>query len=158
MEPAGTGRLIVCLRNPKDVLTSLHFFRGEAKDGWRGNEHGLQGPRCGIQVLVFQPARGRVFSSVQLSAFVPTAFAALSSRGALNALHDTGVARCLHTAGPGSLPRFCSPQCPNAYGSVFEWMLATERAIAPLAASGRVLVVYYEVRGAAAGRRARLVF
>ena len=82
MEPAGTGRLIVCLRNPKDVLTSLHFFRGEAKDGWRGNEHGLQGPRCGIQVLVFQPARGRVFSSVQLSAFVPTAFAALSSRGA----------------------------------------------------------------------------
>lgn len=85
MEPAGTGRLIVCLRNPKDVLTSLHFFRGEAKDGWRGNEHG-----------------------------------------------------------PGSLPRFCSPQCPNAYGSVFEWMLATERAIAPLAASGRVLVVYYE--------------
>ncbi|EOD22232.1 hypothetical protein EMIHUDRAFT_463686 [Emiliania huxleyi CCMP1516] len=88
MEPAGTGRLIVCLRNPKDVLTSLHFFRGEAKDGWRGNEHGLQGP--------------------------------------------------------GSLPRFCSPQCPNAYGSVFEWMLATERAIAPLAASGRVLVVYYE--------------
>ena len=91
MEPAGTGRLIVCLRNPKDVLTSLHFFRGEAKDGWRGNEHGLQGPRCGIQVLVFQPARGRVFSRVQLSAFVPTAFAALSSRGALNALHDTGV-------------------------------------------------------------------
>lgn len=158
MGPAGTGRLIVCLRNPKDVLTSLHFFRGEAKDGWRGNEHGLQGPRCGIQVLVFQPARGRVFSRVQLSAFVPTAFAALSSRGALNALHDTGVARCLHTAGPGSLPRFCSPQCPNAYGSVFEWMLATERAIAPLAASGRVLVVYYEVRGAAAGRRARLVF
>ena len=40
MEPAGTGRLIVCLRNPKDVLTSLHFFRGEAKDGWLGNEHG----------------------------------------------------------------------------------------------------------------------
>lgn len=40
MDPAGTGRLVVCLRNPKDVLTSLHFFRGEAKDGWFGNEHG----------------------------------------------------------------------------------------------------------------------
>ena len=41
MDPvAGQGRLVVCLRNPKDVLTSLHFFRGEAKDGWLGNEHG----------------------------------------------------------------------------------------------------------------------
>ena len=28
------------LRNLKDVLTSLHFFNGEAKDGWLGNEHG----------------------------------------------------------------------------------------------------------------------
>ena len=41
MDPqGGAGRLIVVLRNPKDVCTSLHFFRGEAKDGWLGNEHG----------------------------------------------------------------------------------------------------------------------
>ena len=37
---SGKGRLIVVVRNLKDVLASLHFFRGEAKDGWRGNEHG----------------------------------------------------------------------------------------------------------------------
>eukprot|EP00419_Tripos_fusus_P076260 CAMPEP_0172902874 /NCGR_PEP_ID=MMETSP1075-20121228/169295_1 /TAXON_ID=2916 /ORGANISM="Ceratium fusus, Strain PA161109" /LENGTH=645 /DNA_ID=CAMNT_0013759563 /DNA_START=45 /DNA_END=1982 /DNA_ORIENTATION=+ len=36
----GTGKLIVVLRNLKDVLASLHFFQGEAKDGWHGNEHG----------------------------------------------------------------------------------------------------------------------
>jgi putative glutathione S-transferase len=36
----GRGRLILVLRNLKDVLCSLHFFRGEAKDGWAGNEHG----------------------------------------------------------------------------------------------------------------------
>lgn len=34
------GRLVYVLRNPKDVLNSLHYFRGEAKDGWLGNEHG----------------------------------------------------------------------------------------------------------------------
>lgn len=34
------GRLIVVLRNLKDVCVSLHFFRGEPKDGWLGNEHG----------------------------------------------------------------------------------------------------------------------
>lgn len=39
-EKEGKGRLIVVLRNLKDVLTSLHFFNGEAKDGWLGNEHG----------------------------------------------------------------------------------------------------------------------
>ena len=38
--PDGRGRLVVVLRNLKDTLTSLHFFRGEAKDGWLGNEHG----------------------------------------------------------------------------------------------------------------------
>ena len=85
MDPDGKGRLVVCLRNPKDVLTSLHFFRGEAKDGWLGNEHG-----------------------------------------------------------PGSLARFCSPNTPNAYGNVFRWMLETERTIAPLVASGRCHVVYFE--------------
>ena len=37
---AGRGRLVLVLRNLKDVLASLHFFRGEAKDGWLGNEHG----------------------------------------------------------------------------------------------------------------------
>jgi len=36
----GTGRLVIVLRNLKDVLVSLHFFNGEAKDGWLGNEHG----------------------------------------------------------------------------------------------------------------------
>ena len=36
----GKGRLIIVLRNLKDVLVSLHFFRGEAKDGWLGNKHG----------------------------------------------------------------------------------------------------------------------
>lgn len=40
LAPDGQGRLIIMLRNLKDVLTSLHFFRGEAKDGWLGNEHG----------------------------------------------------------------------------------------------------------------------
>ena len=40
LTPTGSGKLVVVLRNVKDVLTSLHFFRGEAKDGWLGNEHG----------------------------------------------------------------------------------------------------------------------
>lgn len=35
-----TGRLVYVTRNPKDCLNSLHYFRGEAKDGWTGNEHG----------------------------------------------------------------------------------------------------------------------
>ena len=39
-DPHGHGRLIIVLRNLKDTATSLHFFRGEAKDGWLGNEHG----------------------------------------------------------------------------------------------------------------------
>jgi len=37
---SGSGRLVIVLRNLKDVMVSLHFFRGEAKDGWHGNEHG----------------------------------------------------------------------------------------------------------------------
>mmetsp|Transcript_32006 Transcript_32006/g.47766 ORF Transcript_32006/g.47766 Transcript_32006/m.47766 type:complete len:318 (-) Transcript_32006:1026-1979(-) len=36
----GKGKLIVVLRNLKDVMASLHFFNGEAKDGWLGNEYG----------------------------------------------------------------------------------------------------------------------
>jgi hypothetical protein len=36
----GKGRLIILLRNLKDVLVSNHFFWGEPKDGWLGNEHG----------------------------------------------------------------------------------------------------------------------
>lgn len=39
-EPNGRGRLVVAVRNLKDVLVSNHFFRGEPKDGWLGNEHG----------------------------------------------------------------------------------------------------------------------
>ena len=30
----GKGRLVIVLRNFKDVMVSLHFFRGLAKDGW----------------------------------------------------------------------------------------------------------------------------
>jgi len=36
----GTGRVIYVTRNLNDTMVSLHFFRGEAKDGWEGNEHG----------------------------------------------------------------------------------------------------------------------
>ena len=39
-KPDGKGRLICVVRNMKDTLCSLHFFRGEPKDGWLGNEHG----------------------------------------------------------------------------------------------------------------------
>jgi len=34
------GRLVYVIRNPKDCLNSLHYFRGVAKDGWSGNENG----------------------------------------------------------------------------------------------------------------------
>lgn len=37
---ASRGRLVYVLRNPKDCLNSLHYFRGESKDGWLGNEFG----------------------------------------------------------------------------------------------------------------------
>jgi hypothetical protein len=40
VDPSGKGRLLIVLRNLKDTLASLHFFKGEAKDGWMGNEHG----------------------------------------------------------------------------------------------------------------------
>ena len=40
LAPDGKGRLVIVLRNMKDTLTSLHFFRGEPKDGWLGNEEG----------------------------------------------------------------------------------------------------------------------
>eukprot|EP01062_Namystynia_karyoxenos_P028208 TRINITY_DN21414_c0_g3_i2.p1 TRINITY_DN21414_c0_g3~~TRINITY_DN21414_c0_g3_i2.p1 ORF type:complete len:1491 (+),score=369.84 TRINITY_DN21414_c0_g3_i2:86-4474(+) len=36
----GSGRLVYVTRNPKDTMCSLHYFRGEPKDGWHGNEHG----------------------------------------------------------------------------------------------------------------------
>lgn len=39
--PNGKGKLVVAVRNLKDVLVSTHFFRGEPKDGWLGNEHGV---------------------------------------------------------------------------------------------------------------------
>mmetsp|Transcript_42008 Transcript_42008/g.121804 ORF Transcript_42008/g.121804 Transcript_42008/m.121804 type:complete len:352 (-) Transcript_42008:292-1347(-) len=37
---ARRGRVVYVLRNPKDCLNSLHYFRGAAKDDWLGNEHG----------------------------------------------------------------------------------------------------------------------
>ena len=40
LAPTGSGKLVVVLRNVKDVLSSLHFFRGVPKDDWLGNEHG----------------------------------------------------------------------------------------------------------------------
>ena len=81
--PDGKGRLVVVLRNLKDVLASLHYFRGEPKDGWLGNEHG-----------------------------------------------------------PGSLARFLDPECPNAYGSVFDFVRGHDALAKRLGA--RVHVVYYE--------------
>ena len=39
-QDGGKGRLVIVLRNLKDVMASLHFFRGEPKDGWLGNEFG----------------------------------------------------------------------------------------------------------------------
>ena len=85
LAPDGKGRLIIVLRNLKDTLTSLHFFQGEAKDGWLGNEHG-----------------------------------------------------------PGSLARFIDADCPNAYGSPFDFVRHGDAAVAALQPSGRVLAVYYE--------------
>ena len=34
------GHLIVVVRNLKDELVSLHYFRGVPEDGWYGNEQG----------------------------------------------------------------------------------------------------------------------
>ena len=39
-DPNGRGRLVIVARNLKDALASLHFFHGEAADGWLGNEKG----------------------------------------------------------------------------------------------------------------------
>ena len=79
----GHGRLVVVMRNLKDVLASLHFFRGEPKDGWLGNEHG-----------------------------------------------------------PGSLARFLAPDCPNAFGSAFDFVRGHDALVKRL--GPRAHVVYYE--------------
>jgi len=34
------GKVVIVVRNLKDVLVSLHHFRGVPKDDWLGNEHG----------------------------------------------------------------------------------------------------------------------
>uniref|UniRef100_A0A061RVB2 Sulfotransferase n=1 Tax=Tetraselmis sp. GSL018 TaxID=582737 RepID=A0A061RVB2_9CHLO len=34
------GRIIYVMRNPKDAYLSLHYFKGEPRDGFMGNEHG----------------------------------------------------------------------------------------------------------------------
>ena len=31
-----TGKLVLVMRNVKDMLVSLHFFKGVAKDEWHG--------------------------------------------------------------------------------------------------------------------------
>mmetsp|Transcript_18926 Transcript_18926/g.26045 ORF Transcript_18926/g.26045 Transcript_18926/m.26045 type:complete len:307 (-) Transcript_18926:376-1296(-) len=80
----GKGRLIICLRNVKDVMASLHFFKGEAKDGWLGNEHGI-----------------------------------------------------------GSFNRFIAEDCPNGFGSYFDWIKDSDDVVQMLQ-SKRVLVLYYE--------------
>ena len=61
---------MLVLRNVKDILASLHFFNGEAKDGWHGNEHG-----------------------------------------------------------PGSLARYIAADCPNAYGSAFDVIVAFDKLV-----------------------------
>jgi len=38
--PDGTGRLVLVMRNLKDMLASMYFFMGVAKDGWTGNDNG----------------------------------------------------------------------------------------------------------------------
>jgi putative glutathione S-transferase len=93
-EKEGKGRLIIVLRNLKDVMCSLHFFNGEAKDGWLGNEHG-----------------------------------------------------------PGSFHRFIADDCPNAYGSCFDWTAGQDQVVSylqeqaaksKLYSKQRVLVIYFE--------------
>ena len=84
------------LRNLKDVLASLHYFRGEPKDGWLGNEHG-----------------------------------------------------------PGSLARFLAPDCPNAFGSAFDFVRGHDALVKRL--GPRAHVVYYEeLQHDAAGGMQRL--
>jgi len=83
--PQGKGKVVIVLRNLKDVLTSLHFFMGEAKDSWLGNEHG-----------------------------------------------------------PGSFNRFIATDCPNAYGSPFDWVKQQQAVVDALEGTGRVKVVYFE--------------
>jgi len=78
------GRMVYVLRNPKDAMTSLHFFLGVAKDDWLGNEHG-----------------------------------------------------------PGSFNRFLAKDCPNAFGSFFDYVEEMDRFITEIG-EGRAIVVYYE--------------
>ena len=81
----GAGRLIIMVRNLKDTMCSLHYFRGEPKDGWLGNEHGC-----------------------------------------------------------GTFERFLSPDCTNAYGSIFYWLKQNDQVAQALAPSQRVIVMCYE--------------
>lgn len=88
----GKGRLVIVLRNLKDVMVSNHYFMGEAKDGWLGNEHG-----------------------------------------------------------PGTFNRFIADDCPNAFGSPFDWTADQDKVVTFLQEQAakhckkeRVLVVYYE--------------
>ncbi|KAL7472837.1 hypothetical protein ACHAXS_013235 [Conticribra weissflogii] len=64
----GKGRLIVVVRNLKDTLTSLHFFRGEPKDGWDGNEHGPGSFRRFIDLQSCPNAYGDSFNWIKHSA------------------------------------------------------------------------------------------
>ena len=64
----GKGRLIVVLRNLKDTLASLHFFRGTPKDGWYGNEHGPGSFRRFVDLENCPNAYGNCFQWIKSAA------------------------------------------------------------------------------------------
>ena len=46
-------------------------------------------------------------------------------------------------SGPGSFARYVSPDCPNGYGSAFEWVAANDEAVRRVG-DRRSLVIFYE--------------
>ena len=100
LAPGGKGRLVVVLRNLKDTLTSLHFFRGEPKDGWLGNEHG-PGSLARFLALDSPNAYGSAFSAVKR---MDGAVAALQPEGRVLVVYYEDLQRCL----PAQLERIAS--------------------------------------------------
>ena len=100
LAPAGAGRMVVVLRNVKDVLSSLHFFRGAAKDGWLGNEHGP-----GSLARFLHPdcpnAYGSVFTWINE---MEAAVQALQPSGRVLVLYYEDLVRCL----PAQVDRLAS--------------------------------------------------